>query len=268
MTGPRPRAFGHRGARGTHPENTLPAFEAGRDAGVEAFELDVHATADGEIVVLHDPTLDRTTDAEGPVAERTLAELAGIDAGYRFTPDGGVTFPYRGRGIGIPTLAQVLTAFPDMPVIVEIKQIDPPIEARLEEVLDATGATDRALVFSLEQAPLDRWRERSGDGTTGFGPEDVADFLRRLGDDDWDGYGPPGVAFAVPVRWRGVQIVSPPFVEAAHRFDREIYVWTVNEADAMERLLDIGVDGLISDFPARLVDVVGARRAEAPRGSG
>lgn len=261
FAGSLPRRFGHRGAAGTHPENTLPSFRAALERGARAFELDVHRSADGEIVVFHDDTLDRTTDGAGPVRGRTLEELKRLDAGHGFSTDGGRTHPFRGEGIEIPTLREVLETFPDTPVIVEIKQLDPPLEEDLARLLQSLEAGSRVLVFSLHQEALDRYRAQDAEQATGFGPEDVADFLRRTGSGDWEGYRPPAVAFAVPVRWHGTQIVSAPFVAAAHRTGCEVFVWTVNDPREMGDLLDLGVDGLISDFPER-VDRVVAEREE------
>lgn len=262
FSGPIPRQFGHRGAKGTHPENTLVSFQAAVEAGAEGFELDVHRTADGEIVVIHDDTLDRTTDETGNVRDRTLDELRQLDAGFRFSPDDGGTFPFRGLGITIPTLQEVCETFPKIPLIIEIKQVDPPLEEDLAHLLHSIGVGERALVFSLHQEPVDRYRALEVEQASGFGPVDVADFLRRIGTDDWDGYRPPGAAFAVPVEYRGVQVVSAPFVEAAHRVGCEVFVWTVNDPREMHSLLDLGVDGLISDYPTRVGQVVADRAVE------
>ena len=261
FSGPLPRQFAHRGASGTHPENTLASFRRAREEGAEAFELDVHRTADGQVVVFHDPTLERTTDGRGAVASLTLSELRELDAGSRFTPDGGRTHPFQGQDVRVPTLREVLEEFPDLPVIIEIKQVEPPLEEDLRDVIAGSEAEERTLVFSLAQEPLDRYRTLEPEQQTGFGPEDVAEFLGRVRDGRWDGYRPPGAAFAVPVSWHGIPIVSGPFVEAAHRLGREVYVWTVNAEAEMEQLLDLGVDGLISDFPARLAEVIRRRRA-------
>jgi glycerophosphoryl diester phosphodiesterase len=260
---PPPRRFGHRGASGTHPENTLVSFRAALEKGAGALELDVHRTADGAVVVFHDDTLERTTDGGGPIRERTLRELQALDAGYRFSPDGGGTFPFRGSGVAIPTLAEVCEAFPKVPLIIEIKQLDPPLEEDLAQVLQSTGADSRALVFSLHQEPVDRFRGLGGSWPTGFGPGDVSQFLQRLQADRWDGYEPPGAAFAVPRQWQSTVIVSPPFVEAAHRLGCEVFVWTVNEPGEMHTLLDMGIDGLITDFPERLSRVL-EERGDAP----
>lgn len=261
FSGPLPRQFAHRGASGTCPENTLRAFRAAAEMGAEGFELDVHRTADGEIVVFHDEMLDRTTDGTGPLRVRTLAELRPLDAGYRFSPDGGRTFPFRGSGVTIPTLAEVCEEFPELPLIIEIKQADPPLEEELARVLVDTGAADRALVFSLHQRPLVRYRALDGTRPSGFGPDDVQDFLRRVLTGDWSGYEPPAVAFAVPARWRETPIVSAPFIDAAHRLGCEVFVWTVNDPVEMRAFLDLGADGLISDFPERLGRVVAEHAA-------
>ncbi len=254
--GETPRRFAHRGASGTHPENTLAAFRAAVERGARGFELDVHRTADGEIVVHHDDSLERTTDGRGLLRELPLEELRRRDAGHRFSPAGGSDFPFRGTGVTVPTLREVLEEFPELPLIIEIKQVDPPLETDLARLLQSTGADERALVFSLHQEAVDRYRALGTGQPTGFGPDEVADFLRRLGAGDWDGYVPAGAAFAVPVHWHGVQIVSRPFVEAAHRFGREVFVWTVNDPREMEALLDLGVDGLITDFPERLDQIL------------
>ncbi|MGH7558647.1 MAG: glycerophosphodiester phosphodiesterase [Gemmatimonadota bacterium] len=259
FSGPLPRQFAHRGASGTCPENTLAAFREARAAGADGFELDVHRTADGEIVVYHDSTLDRTTDGRGALADLTLAELRELDAGGRFTPDQGRTYPFQGQGVSIPTLREILEEFRRIPIIVEIKQVEPPLEGDLRQVIGDCDAGDWTLVFSLAQEPLDRYRALAPEQPTGYGPEDVAEFLKRVNNGSWDGYTPPAAAFAVPVRWHGLQIVNASFVEAAHRFDREVFVWTVNEEREMKRLLDLGVDGLISDFPGRLAQILQRR---------
>ena len=115
------RVIGHRGARGVAPENTVPAIRHGVDVGCQAIEIDLHASRDGRLVAIHDPTVDGTTDGTGPVEERTLEELRRLDAGYRFTTDRGETYPFRGQGVRIPTLEEALEAIGDLPVVLEVK---------------------------------------------------------------------------------------------------------------------------------------------------
>ena len=138
LDGPRPRLFAHRGGALEGPENTLETFAAGLAAGADRLELDVHATSDGEIVVLHDADLGRTTDGRGPVRERTLSEVRALDAGARFGAEDG-SRPFAGRGIRVPTLAEVLEAFPDVALNIEIKQESPRIERAVLDLFDRFG---------------------------------------------------------------------------------------------------------------------------------
>ena len=134
----RPVVYAHRGGAGLAPENTIVAFDTGLAAGADGIELDVRLSLDGVAVAMHDPTLDRTTDATGPVEARTAGELAGLDAGYRFALDGA--YPFRGRGIGVPSLGTVLDRYRDTAILVELKSSDPRLA---RAVVDAVHACRR-----------------------------------------------------------------------------------------------------------------------------
>jgi glycerophosphoryl diester phosphodiesterase len=255
--------FAHRGASGTHPENTLPAFAAGLAAGADRLELDVHATADGHVVVLHDPTLDRTTDASGPVKARTLAEVERADAGFRFRAGDG-THPYRGRGIRVPTLRALLAAHPDVPLNIEVKQADPPIVERVLADLDVFGARVRTLLAAEHHAIMERIRRTAPDVVTSASAAEVAEFVFRVREGRLGGYRPAAVALQVPPSLGDTAIVSSETVAAAHRLGVEIHVWTINDEREMERLLDLGVDGLVSDLPERVVAVCRRRGLRRP----
>ena len=218
--------------------------------GAERLELDVHATSDGVVVVLHDETLERTTDGTGPVRALSLAVVARLDAGYRFrAPDG--TYPYRDRGLGVPTLAALLEAFPGVPLNIELKQQEPPIEAAVLATLDGFAARERTLLAAEDPAIMARIRAAAPDVLTSFSAAEVADFVFRLRDGRLGGYRPPGVALQVPPAFRDTAIVTPESVAAAHALGLEVHVWTINDEAEMERLLDLGVDGIMTDFPAR-----------------
>lgn len=258
---PRPRVFGHRGASGVAPENTLPSFALAAALGAGYLELDVHATRDGEIVVLHDPDLDRTTDASGPVRERSWTEVAALDAGWRFTHD-GVSFPYRGQGVRIPRLAEVVAAFPAHPLNIEIKQGEPAIVDATLAVLRAGNALDRTLLAAEHDDIMQAIRAAVGDRVaTGMSVGDVMGFLDRAQRDDWSGYQPPGRALQVPPAYEGIAIVTPATIAAAHGAGLEVHVWTINEAAEIDRLLALGVDGIMSDLPGLVADAVRRRRA-------
>jgi glycerophosphoryl diester phosphodiesterase len=210
----------------------------------------VHATADGVVVVIHDETLERTTDGTGPVRAMKLPALQRLDAGYRFrAPDG--THPYRDRGVRVPTLEELLAACPSAPLNIEIKQQDPPIERAVLATLDRFGARERTLLAAEEASIMARIRAAAPDMLTSFSAHDVGEFVGRLRAGDLAGYDPPGIALQVPATYGDTVIVSPELVAAAHALGLEVHVWTINDEPEMERLLDLDVDALMTDFPAR-----------------
>lgn len=177
---PRPLNMAHQGGAGLALSNTIVAFRNALKVGADGLELDVHATKDGEVVVTHDDTVDRTTDGTGAVKDFTLAELKKLDAGYRFTPDNGQTYPYRGQGITIPTLREVLAEFPDQRINIEIKQSEPPIESKVLEVIDEMGMRDMVLVVSFDDAVMKWFREMAGDIAAGATENEIRTFVIYL----------------------------------------------------------------------------------------
>ena len=261
LAAPRPRVFGHRGAAGVAPENTLPSFALAAALGATYLELDVHATSDGEIVVLHDPLLDRTTNGEGPVRERRWSDVAALDAGWQFTHDGR-SFPYRGQGVRVPRLADLVAAHPGMPLNIEIKHSDPPIVDATLDVLRRAGALSRTLLAAEHDDIMTAIRAAVGDEVvTGMSVGDVLAFMDRFMRDDWTGYTPPGAALQVPPSHGDIDIVTATSVAAAHRVGLEVHVWTINDAAEIERLLDLGVDGVMSDLPGLVAAAVNRRAA-------
>jgi glycerophosphoryl diester phosphodiesterase len=261
-----PVNFAHRGDSTRAPENTLAAFREAVEAGAGGLEIDVHLTADGHVVVLHDATVDRTTSGSGAVAETTLESLRGMDAGHGFSPDGGLTYPYRGSGLGVPTLAEVLEALPEVAVNIDIKESRPGGEEAIFEVLRDAGAEGRALVVSEYHPVVRRVRGLSGGRVrTGASRREIALFylLSRL---RLEGLSKPAYdALQVPVSYAGIELVTRRFVEAAHARGVRVDVWTVNDPAEMHRLLDLGVDVVMTDLPETLAGVL-AERAER-RGS-
>ena len=252
-----PVNLAHRGASALAPENTIEAFRLAVEEGAGGLELDVHMTRDGHIVVIHDATVDRTTNGSGAVSEMTLHEICGFDAGYHFSLDGGPTRPYRGRGVRVPTLGQVLEEFPEVAVNIEIKAPTPGIEETVLEVLRGANASGRTLVVSTPHAIVKRFRKISaGLISTGASRWEIGVFyissrlhLERLVRPFYD-------ALQVPVRHRGMLIVTPHFIRAAHARDVRVDVWTINQADEMRRLLDLGVDVIMTDRPGTLAGVL------------
>lgn len=248
----RPLVFAHRGGRALGPENTLAAFDLGLAAGADGLELDVHLSRDGVPVVHHDAELDRCTDWSGPIAGRTADELATLDAAYRYDDSGG--FPFRGRGLGVPTLAEVLARYPDVPVIVEIKSGTVATAHAVVEVVRAAGAVPRVCVGSFSLGALRAVRAAEPALATSAGRDEGQRALYRT----WLGLGVGRVAyraFQVPERAGRLRVVTPSIIRSAHRAGLAFQVWTINQPPDMWRLLDWGVDALISDRPDMAVEV-------------
>lgn len=259
--GPEPRLFAHRGASAEAPENTLEAFRLARERGARYFELDIHLSSDREAVVIHDNSVSRTTGRRGRVEKMACGELKKLDAGYGFSKDHGRTFPYRGKGLGIPTLDEVLEAFPDMRIVIEIKRTLEGVEEVLAGKLERHAAGQRVVVASHEHEALCRFRERCPSVATSFSKDEVRDFLLRLRNGDLNGYRPPGKAFQVP-EYKGLRrVVSKPVIDAMHELGVEVHVWTVNEPLHISRLLGWGVDGIMTDDPGRAFKRVKALHA-------
>ncbi len=253
---PKPRAIAHRGASGDYPENTLPAFIAARDAGAAYIELDVHMTRDGRVVVAHDGDLKRVGGSAGVICEMTMAQLAGVDAGYSFTPAGMAGgYPFRGRGIRVPELEEVFAACAEQRFVVEIKQGDPSLIEAMIGVIDRAGMGRRVLVASEHQAPIEEFRAAAPDIPTNFPTSEVAGFLMSLAPGA-PPFAPRGEALQIPPEHQGWKMATPETVAAAHRMGVEMHIWTVNEEAAMGALLALGVDGIITDYPGRLLKLI------------
>jgi glycerophosphoryl diester phosphodiesterase len=259
---PRPLVIGHRGSSGEAPENTLPAFARALAQGAAILETDVHATRDGVVVVYHDERVERTTDGAGAIAELDFAALRALDAGYRYSPDGGASFPFRGKGLRIATLAEAFDAFPAARFNVEIKRDDPALVEGTVEAVAAAKREDRTLLTAGSDAAMARLRRRLRETAlapaTGASTGDVIGFVRAA----TQGGAPPRepMALQIPIEFAGRPLVTPELVAFAHAHDVQVHVWTVNDPAEMHRLLDLGVDGIVSDYPSRVCEVAAARR--------
>jgi len=250
-------AIAHRGGGGLWPESTIYAFEQAVKLGVDILEMDVQATRDGELVIIHDDSVDRTTNGQGQVQDFTLAELGELDAGFNWTPDDGRSFPFRGKGLTIPKLADVLTVFRDISMVIEVKQLQPSIVASLCGLIHERGMTERVLVASVDTETLKEFRRICPEVATSAGEDEVRFFygisLAHLA----RAHRPPAHALQVPEYSGGRLVVSRQFVDAAHRCNMQVHVWTVNETENMKRLIDLGVDGVVTDYPDRLLKILG-----------
>ncbi len=277
--------YSHRGGALEFPENTLYAYQRSVDIGADVLEMDVYETADGELVVIHDATVDRTTDGSGSVSSFTLAELRALDAAYWFVPDRGAVqdaeedaYIFRGIASGakspptgfepgdfrIPTLAETLDRFPDSLINIELKP-DPDstgsYEGKVAELLIARQRDDDVIVASFIDPPAALFKAQAPCVSTSFPTGQAAAYVLAS-------QGPLPMpplsihhAFQVPPEL-GIPVVTQDFVDDAHAAGVAVHVWTINDCQQMADLLDLGVDAVMTDRP-QLLEQLLAQPADA-----
>jgi glycerophosphoryl diester phosphodiesterase len=209
------------------------------------------------MVVMHDATVDRTTNGIGEIQDYTLDDLQKLDAGYYWTPDDGITYPYRNQGIQVPTLSEIFSAFPDAHMNIEIKQDEPAITQSLCDLIREYHMAERVLIASFDMETIREFREICPEVATTAGEDEVRllyglsfAYLGRL-------YRPPAEAVQVPEHSGNIHVLIPRFIRSAQGHNLDVHVWTVNEEAEMQRMLDLGVDGIITDNPDTLLDLLG-----------
>lgn len=247
-----PLNIAHRGGMGLAPENTINAFEKAVSHGSEVFELDIQATKDGEMVVIHDDAVDRTTNGNGRVKDLTLAEVKQLDAAYHYTADQGRSFPFRGKGVKIPTLREVFQAFPAHRINIEIKEMCPGFEQKLLTLIQECSMEDKVLIAAEQHKYSQAFRPLAPQLACSASRREVtilfilqqlrAVFLYR----------PRFDALQVPEYHGKFHLVTPRFIKEAHKKNIRVHVWTVNDELDMDRLLCWGANGIITDYPDRL----------------
>ncbi|MGW5639762.1 glycerophosphodiester phosphodiesterase [Streptomyces sp. NPDC003832] len=227
---PGPIAFAHRGGSADGLENTLPQFRRAVDLGYRYLETDVHATRDGRLVAFHDATLDRVTDGAGRITDLPWTDVRQARVAGREP---------------VPLFEELLEAFPEARWNVDVKA-EPALRPFLD-LVERTGAWDRVCLGSFSEARIVRAQRLAGPRlATSFGTRGVAGLRLRS-------WGVPvpvrrsAVAAQVPEEQSGIRVVDRRFVRSAHALGLQVHVWTVNEEDRMHRLLDLGVDGIMTD---------------------
>lgn len=265
-------AFAHQGGSFEGPSSTLAAIAHALEVGANAIELDVHATRDRHLVVCHDATVDRTTNAHGAIASLALGELREMDNAYWWIEGDSATpgrpedaYVLRGRApadrrYGIATLEEVATAFPGVVLNLDIKGTSPavePYEALLADELRRLGRTESVIVASFHDDAIARFRSLASEVATSAATEETAAFF--FSHADASPTVPPANALQVPATHGDTVVVTEDFVASAHRAGLAVHVWTINDEGEMARLVDMGVDGLISDRPSVLARVLAER---------
>jgi glycerophosphoryl diester phosphodiesterase len=255
---PSPWLVAHRGGSALAPENTLPAFDRATTLGADAIETDVRLSADGVVIVFHDEDTRRLTGQPGTIEARAAAEIDALDAAFSFTPDAGATFPLRGAGVRIPTFAEALRRYPRMRFNVDAKGAEPELADALARTIQEARSEDRVCVGSF----LDAQAERLGallPGVCRFLPEKAATLHVLAAKSGAVPIGLPGGydLADLPARMNDVTVIEPAVVEHFHRLGIPVHVWTVDEEDEMRTLLELGVDGIVTDRPDVLARVLG-----------
>jgi glycerophosphoryl diester phosphodiesterase len=243
--------IGHRGAAWYAPENTLESFRLALAQGADALEFDIRRSADGVAMVFHDATLDRTTNGQGPLATQSATELQRLDAGFHYREPGNPVTSFRGTGVRIPTLREVIAAFPGVPLLIEVKEAQ--VAEAVARALIEGSATDRAVVAGSDWQALIPFR--AAPFTLGASRRDIVRLKFGLGEPD-----SACRTYAVPEAHYGLPVPTRGFVHRAHARESTVHVWTVDDARSALRLWRNGVNGIVTNKP----DVIRAARDHAP----
>lgn len=240
----------HRGGAALGPENTLAAFDqAVNQYATQILELDLQLTRDGELVVSHDPTVERCTDGSGPIAAMTVSELRKLDAGFRFSPDQGRTFPFRGRGVRIPMLVEVLRAFPSIRLNIDLKPETSGVEAAFAQLVRRERAAERICCGSELDQVAARVASALPEACLFYPRDALAAFVLSVR----SGEAPPlddrYAVLDMPLEFGGMRLVDADLVRAAEETARWINVWTIDDPAEMRALIAQRVGGIMTDRP-------------------
>lgn len=254
-----PQVIAHQGGDGIWPGDTLFAFERAVEIGADVLEMDAHITKDGHIILMHDETVDDTTDGTGLIEEMTLAELKQFDAAYHWSNDGGQTFPYRGQGIQVTALAEVFERFPQMRYAIEIKKSGIPVEQPLCDLIRQYNMQDKVLVASFHDAVMQTFRATCPEVATSASRGEVTKFV-VLGKIFLSGLVAPGYEAIQPPfdpeESYNIPIMTRRFIRESHAQNIKVEPWTVDDPDLMRQYIEWGVDGIITDRPDLMVELL------------
>ena len=252
-----PLVIAHQGGDGLWPGDTMFAFQNAADLGVDVLEMDVHITKDGILVLMHDEAVTRTTDGTGEIESMTLEELKKLDAGYDWSTDDGATFPFRGQGVTIPTMEEVFTTFPDMHMTIEIKKTNASMAKPFCELIRKHDMQDKVLIASFHDERLAEFRETCPEVATSSAKNETTAFVLLTKPFLGSFYSPKFFSLQVPEESSGITVMTPAFVKAAHERNLAVEPWTINDAETMKKFIAWGVDGIITDRPDIMLEVLG-----------
>ena len=255
----RPLVIAHQGGDGVWPGNTMYAFENAVKIGADVLEMDAHLSKDGQIVLMHDEEVDRTTDGTELIEDLTLAELRKLDAAYRWSEDNDKTFPYRGKGIQMPTLEELFRRFPQIRYVIEIKLTQNPIDKPLCELIRKHNMQGNVLVASFHDEAMQNFREACPEIATSASRTEVRNFV-LLGKVFLSGFiAPPYESIQPPYDPKeslNIPIMTKRFIREAHAKNIRVEPWTVDDPELMKQYVEWGVDGIMTDRPDLMLEVL------------
>jgi glycerophosphoryl diester phosphodiesterase len=255
----RPLVIAHQGGDGIWPGDTMYAFEKAVEIGADVLEMDAHITKDRQIVLMHDEEVDRTTDGSGRIEDMTLDQLRQLDAAYKWSNDGGKTFPYRGQGIQIPTLEELFQKFPQMRYVIEIKLTQNPIDRPLCDLIRQQNMQDNVLIASFHDEAMRNFRETCPEIATSASRTEVRNFV-LLGKAFLSGFIAPQYQSIQPPydpkESMNIPIMTRRFVREAHAKNVKVEPWTVDDPELMKQYIAWGVDGIMTDRPDLMIEVL------------
>jgi len=252
----------HGGGLLIRPTHTIEAYDQALKDGADMLELDVHQTLDGVIVVMHDATLDDETSCSGAIKEMTFAEIRECDAGYHFTKDGGETFPYRGKGLVVPSLEEVLERYPDTALNIEIKQREPSLVDDLVDLIRQYEFEDKMVGAAFATDVLVEFRNAAPEIATSLSEEESVVYWTNSFSPIDPGYLPEGEFLQLPVEYRlgggdPIAVLHDGFVPRVEELNMYVHIWTVNDEEEMRWLIEVkGVHGIMTDDPPLLTKVI------------
>lgn len=254
-----PLVIGHADDTGSGhwPGNTMPYLEGIAGIGVDMLEMDINMTKDGRIILMHDTTVDRTTNGQGRIPDLTLAEIQSLEVGVNWSQDDGATYPYRGQGLQVPTLESVFQRFPDYPMVIEIKQSEPDMTTPFCNLIREFGMAEKIIVGSFNDDTIQSFRQVCPEVATAPAGDEVRSFVLLNFIRFSEILSPDYQVFQVPLESSGITVITPGFIRAAHNRNLQVQVWTINDPAEMQRLIDLGVDGIMTDRPDLLLEILG-----------
>ena len=254
-----PLVIAHQGGDGIWPGDTMYAFEKAVEIGSDVLEMDAHITKDGQIVLMHDEEVDRTTDGSGLIEDLTLDELKRLDAAFRWSNDDGKTFPYRGQGIQVPTLEELFQKFPQMRYVIEIKLTQNPIDKPLCDLIRKHNMQDKVLIASFHDEVMQNFRLTCPEIATSASRTEVRNFV-LLGKVFLSGFIAPHYQSIQPPydpkESMNIPIMTERFIWEAHAKNVKVEPWTVDDPELMRQYIDWGVDGIMTDRPDLMIEVL------------